>query len=804
MGPDLEKHDDTKLQQQTPAPGRPGIKPSWETGAKTAVGTAVSSDSRVWFTIAQGHLTEIYFPDVDRANTRFVKFLVAADDGFFSDEATDAQHRVEAILPGVPAYNIHTKCVRNRYRIEKEIITDPACDVLIMSVRFCSFDSAENLRLYVFSNSHVGDEGADNSGWVGVYKGVPMLFAQRGDLAYAIACSTGFSSLSAGFMGVSDGFTELHAHGRLIEQYTIAAHGNVALTGEIDRPRNGEFKLVIAFGGNPAEAGLQARMGLSRDFEAVRKTYVTGWQEVQSNFLDLSRADDHGLFRVSTAVSRVVESKRFRGAFVASLSVPWGFDRGDKDIGGYHLIWPRDLAQTVLGLLACGDAERARRALLYLECTQDSDGRWNQNQWLDGTQHWTSKQIDETAIPLLLADALRRADQLKGHNPWPTLKKTAAFLLRHGPVSEQDRWEQTSGYATFTMAVEVAALLAAADFAELHGQVSEAEFLRATADAWNDAVDELTYVSGTELARRCGVRGYYVRLTPPDAILGIPLDKLTIDLTNHSKGKQTKRAVDIVSPDALALVRYGLRAADDPRILDTAKVIDATLKITTKTGPVWRRYTDDGYGEHEDGAPFQKTGTGRGWPLLAGERAHYEIAKGDLHAAEELRRVIANQTSECGMIPEQIWDAEDIPERNLYNGRPSGSGMPLAWAHAEYIQLLRSLRDNKVWSTPPQTIERYVKQRKTAGFQIWTPNQQRGRLRAGKNLRVDLAHEATVEWSIDCSRTKLTEPTQNCGFGVHCTLLKLAGTEPGTRVQFRIRGREGQNDGCLCEILISD
>ena len=133
--------------------------------------------------------------------------------------------------------------------------------------------------------------------------------------------------------------------------------------------------------------------------------------------------------------------------------------------------------------------------------------------------------------------------------------------------------------------------------------------------------------------------------------------------------EDTRRASHLISPDALALVRFGLRAADDPRIRDTAKVIDALLKVETPSGPAWHRYNDDGYGEHEDGSPFDGTGIGRGWPLLTGERAHYELAAGRVENAKRLLTALESFANESGLIPEQVWDAPDIPERELHFGR---------------------------------------------------------------------------------------------------------------------------------------
>ena len=219
-------------------------------------------------------------------------------------------------------------------------------------------------------------------------------------------------------------------------------------------------------------------------------------------------------------------------------------------------------------------------------------------------------------------------------------------------------------------------------------------------------IEEWTYATGTELAEKCGVEGYYVRISPDTKDGSSPVEG-KIELKNVKETTHVP-AASIVSIDALALVRFGLRAANNPRILNTVRVIDSLLKVDTPHGPCWRRYNHDGYGEHADGSPFDGTGIGRPWPLLTGERAHYELAAGRIDEARRLLKTMEAFTSAGGMIPEQIWDTDDIPERDLFFGHPSGSGMPLVWAHAEYIKLARSIRDGKVFDMPPATAERYL------------------------------------------------------------------------------------------------
>ena len=371
---------------------------------------------------------------------------------------------------GVPAFRFTSTCKRQTYRLVKEVITDPSRDVLLVDIHFEPLIDSKEIRLYVLVNPHLGDRGARNHGWVGEYKGVPMLFAEREGVALALASSAKFAAMSSGFIGRNDGLTDLRSHKRMTYFYTEAMNGNVGLTAEIDwRLCNGRFRIAVAFGGRAAEAGQQARAGLLQEFASVRDRYATAWKAEQAKYasFETEAASDVNHYRTSIAVLRAHESKRFQGAFVASLSVPWGFARTHTATGGYHVCWPRDLGETVLALTACGDFESARRALFYLRCTQEQDGNWPQNMWLDGTPDWRATQMDGTCFGILVADRLRRANQLREHQPWPMVKRAAAFLVRNGPVTEQDRWEANPGYSPYTMAVEVAALLAAADFAEL-------------------------------------------------------------------------------------------------------------------------------------------------------------------------------------------------------------------------------------------------------------------------------------------------------------------------------------------------
>ena len=793
MDKGIEKKDITRPKKLKKARGQPGAKPRWASGAKTMVGTAVRPESRIWYTIDNGTLAEIYFPDVDQANTRSVRFVITDGKDFFSDEIWDAEHEVQWLETGVPGCRIESSCKSGRYRLTKEIIPDPMRDGLLLRGRFVP--SRQDLNLYLVIDAHIGDRGEHNEAWAGEYKGEPMVFAERGQLCFACGSSPRPLKWSVGYIGKSDGFTVLR-RGNSLPAANYAPDGNVALTIEIDYKSTGDgsFLISLAGGEDSAEAGRQARAGLLQDYDTARALFIRQWRERQAKERDLVDLSGHSLdmYRVSTATLETHQSKRFPGGFIAAVAVPWGFARGDKDISGYHVLWPRDSVETAMGKLASGDAHAARSALFFLACAQDADGGWSQNMWLDGTPHWNAIQMDSIALPILLADKMRREGVLHGYDPRPMVRQAASFMLRHGPVTQQDRWETTPGYSPNTMAAEVAALLAAADFADLEGAHDRAQFLRETADAWNDAIDELTYVEDTSLAHRYGVRGYYLRMAPPRRIEAREIGHLRIRMPNVSSGPKSRRAVDIISPGALSLVRMGLRSPDDPRIVDTVKLLDATLRVETKTGPAWHRSTDDGYGEKADGRPFDKRGIGRCWPLLAGERAHYELAAGRPDVALELLKTIARQTSECGMIPEQIWDADDIPERYLFNGHPTGSGMPLAWAHAEYIKLLRSLHDGAVWDHIPQTEQRYQRERRTATFQIWTPDQPRGWLTPGKDLRIDLPVPARIRWT--AGRHNGEDEATDSDLGLYCATLSTRELPPGATLRIKLETRQDADD----------
>jgi glucoamylase len=773
------------------APGSPGIPPRWTSSAKTGAGTALNQHSKVWFTISHGILNEVYFPRVDQACTRDMGLLVTNGRDFFSEEKRHCTFENKPFEPGVPAYELINTEVWGRYRIHKEILTDPYRNVLLQRIRFEPLQGhLSDYRLFALLSPHLANCGYDNTAWVGGYKGTPMLLAEHDDTALAFACSIPWKKMSVGFVGYSDGWQDLSQHFQMQWEYERAEKGNVACTGEIDLAGcNGEFVLALGFGAIVTEAAQQVRSSLFEDFQELRQRYVMQWQNWQTTLLKLDDPPrEYDLYRSSTAVLRTHESKDFLGGIIASLSIPWGFNKGDEDLGGYHLVWPRDLVETAGALLAAGAVTDAVRVLRYLEATQEADGNWAQNLWLDGRPYWGGVQMDETAFPILLLDLLRRetANALgKLERWWPMVRGAASFILRNGPVTQQDRWEEDGGYSPFTLAAEISALLAAAEIADLTGHSDAASILRDAADAWNDNIERWVYATGGDLARQVGVEGYYVRISPPNSDNAASPTQGFVPIKNRPAGQGLEQAFRIISPDSLALVRFGLRAPDDPRILNTIRVLDALLRVELPQGPCWYRYNGDGYGEHEDGSPFDGTGIGRPWPLLTGERAHYELAAGRRKNAEGLLSMMENCTSGTSrLLPEQVWDAADIPNLELFRGKPTGSACPLVWAHAEYIKLRRSLRDGKIFDQPPQTVQRYLAEKPTRQIFGWRFNNKARSLPRNKTLRLVLLRPAQVRWSLDGWNSSQDTKTRDTGLDAYILDLPTASLASGSRIAF--------------------
>ena len=777
----MEKFDDiSDYGFVTDAPGRPGIAPTWTSSAKDAVGCSLGP-SRLWFTTGFGIVNEVYYPRIDIPQIRDLGFIVADGKGFWSEVKRLENYRVNFVAPGVAAFDICHE--HSRYRLHLRISPDPRRDVLALEVRL---EGDEDLRPYVLLAPHLGATGHGNRALIGHYRGRCVLLAEQGPFALALAAveahqRDALGPASAGYVGFSDGWQDFARHGAMTWRYPSAGPGNVALIGALAR----QAVLALGFGSSTHAAATLAISSLLQPFDHLLQHQIADWEAWQARrsehlapALDLSETLRHQA-QVSALILRTHLDKTYPGAMVASLSVPWG-DSGDER-GGYHLVWPRDLVQCAGALLALGAEEEARDTLRYLIASQHENGRWSQNQWLGGKPFWPGIQLDEIAFPVLLAAALAERGALGGIEVVDMIRRALGFIALHGPVTEQDRWEENAGINTYTLAACIAALVAG-------GVLLPAQSRRwalALADFWNDRIESWTVAGNTALAERFGVAAHYVRTAPAEVLWEGPAAlNRPLPVRNREDGLVLP-ASEQVSTDFLQLVRFGLRLPDDPIIRDSVTVVDPLLKVETPAGPVWRRYNGDGYGEHDDGRAYDGTGRGRPWPLLTGERGHYECALG--HDPVPWLEAMAGLANRTGLIPEQIWDGEAIPARRLVFGRPTGAAMPLVWAHAEFIKLMASRAQGAPLDRPASVGQRYAGRRPQIERAFWSVAAPIRHIAAGLRLVILLPEPAWIHWGIDGWGDATQASTVDTGLGLHAADLDTRALQARQRVDFTIR-----------------
>ena len=490
------------------------------------------------------------------------------------------------------------------------------------------------LRLYALLAPHLARQGAGNSGWCSEIGGNNLLHAERKGVHLVMGCSEGFSRRSVGYVGASDGWQDLMKNFKMDWEFRAAGHGNIALTGEIV-PQGGEpFTVAIAFGKSCQSTVAKLLQSLAEPFEAHREAYVRQWQRTvvkpKSDFSEHTSDGGH-MYRLSRCILLAHEDKTFQGALVASMSIPWGETKGDNDLGGYHLVWTRDLAQSATALLASGQTGTPLRALIWLAAIQRTDGRFPQNSWINGDAYWSGVQLDEVAAPILLAWRLHSEGVTLGRfDPCVMISRAAGYLIRQGPVTAQERWEENAGYSPSTLATVIAGLVCAAEFAKQHGEASTADFILVYADWLAAHLEEWTVTTAGELVE--GFRRHYIRINPTDPEAPDPHADPNTTMLAVANGGGVHPARNVVGGDFLHLVRLGIRAADDPIVRDSIAVIDRLLKRDLPQGPCWRRYNHDGYGQKDDGSAFDGNGRrpcvadfdGRARPLRTrrGTRSH--------------------------------------------------------------------------------------------------------------------------------------------------------------------------------------
>ncbi|MBN1527489.1 MAG: hypothetical protein JW895_00390 [Thermoleophilaceae bacterium] len=687
------------------APGAPGERHAWAPADKQGFGTARGDASNVAFTLRSHELTEIYYPDLSTPAFRGLEFAIS-DGRSFTDRETGPGVR-SRVSPVRGALAFRQTTWTRRWRLTKTWITDPARATVLAHVELRSL-TGRRLKAYVLADPAPGDDGNDDRG--AAEDGA--LVSWDDAAASAVAASGGLRQGTSGYLGsASDPWTQLESGRGIGSRYDATAPGNVvqaARTRLTGRPGGDELTLAIGFAPGADAARRTAERSLDAGFRPASKRFAAGWRR----YVDSLKAPPkvvrrsprlRRLYEQSVMVLLAHEDKLNPGASVASPTMPWVWGTltlEDKEISGpYHLVWPRDFYHVATAQKAAGDDAAVHRLVDYLWRVQKADGSWWQNTRVDGTEYWTNLQLDEVALPVVLAWWLGRDSA----TDWGHVRRAADFIVARGPVTEQERWENQSGWSPNTIATQIAALVCAADIARKHGDAAAATRYEATADLWQKSVQGWTATSNGPYSPR----PYYLRVTKD----GNPNAGTTYDLGDNHPAPVDQRT--IVDQSFLGLVLFGVKPHDDPVVRNSLAVGDDVLRADTPHGPMWHRFTADGYGETETGADWdifdakQGQTLGRLWPLLSGERGEYELlAGGDARPA---LRTIAGAANQGLMLPEQVWDGRPpTGEPGFEAGEGDRSATPLAWTHAQFVRLAWSIQKGEPVERPSVVACRYT------------------------------------------------------------------------------------------------
>lgn len=698
--------------------GYPGICPTWSPSTLTFLGTASNSISKVWFTGFDGILGEVFYPSVDKPATVDWQFLVGdATHNWIDEEKRDTTSQVtlndmrsqSGQEAHSLAWNITNTAKNGLYQIQKTIFTDPNRNTLIQQLTFTALKGTlKDFNLYTLYHPAIDNQGRATTGYSTTYNGEKMLVAKNSTSGHAsaIASSLPFKAgmISNGFVGRSDGWQDLkgvRADSTMHWTYESASNGNIAQMAMFDlspyaNQTSVTFNVVLGFGNNDIEAEATAAATLGDNFSTMLSTYNAQWNDYTNRLNTFGGTADQQYYVAAMAIKAATDKDT--GGIVAGLGNPWGNSNysictplGIPMQGGYHLVWPRDLYKIASALIVAGDTDTASKSLDWLLTTmQQPDGHFLQNAFLDGTPYWNSVQMDETALPIVLAWKLGRTDAATYTNH---IKPAADYIVKYGPVTGQERWEENSGYSPGTIAAEIAGLVCAADIARVNGDTtSEANYL-ATADSWQSQVDSWTYTTSGSIGN-----GHYFERIDDN---GNPNDGHLLFIRNGG-GFHDERS--IVDSSFLELVRLGIKPWNSPYILSSIAAIDSTIKDTIPgKGDGFFRYNHDGYGETSTGDDYKGVGIGRLWPIFTGERGHFAIASGK--SADDYLATMRTFANSSYMIPEQVWD--NSAPSGYSPGTPTKSMTPLSWSMAEYITLLASNYTGQVMDMPAIVYQRY-------------------------------------------------------------------------------------------------
>ncbi len=731
---------------QGAAPDGPGSPSHFGLARKDCLGTARNTTSKVWYTIANGLLSDVYYPTVDNTNVETLQYIVSDGATFTDLQARDMTYSARALDAGGMLCRVTTTGRGGAYQIVTDYVTDPSANTLLMAVRFKPH--VPNLRLYVrldpSVNGNGGGEvanGGADSFTIDTSTGhsVPVAFdtvtatnAAHRDYAQpvflALDASRPLNDATVGFANAgSDGLAQLDFAGFLFNPFTDALLGNVVVTAPVNlRHERGAVTLALGFGATQAEAVSAAHDSIAAGFPAARRAYRQGWKAYDDSLVrpptslpGIKRKRVRALrdvYYLSANLVKAAEDKTFPGAIVASLAAPWGQaisagDPGSTFFGSYREVFARDLYQAWTALLVAGDLDTARDTVDFLfGRQQQADGSMPRNSLVNGMPAPDSfgTQLDETAYAIMMADQLGMTDAALYQDH---VRRAADFLIAHGPAFGPERWEEQSGYSPSTIAAEIAGLVAAAHLAQANGDVPSARVFLGVADDFQRSVKSWTVTTNGPLS----APPYFIRLSKT----GDPNAAISYNVGN---GGPTLDQRAVIDAGFLELSRLGDLAATDDAISGSLPVVDATLETITPNGPGWHRYNGDGYGDAATtGAPWAPSGRGTGhlWPVLAAERAAYALQSGDATTAATLVDGMASFGGGVGLIPEQDWELPDLAPSpfgtdptvasiGFTSDQPAGSASPLTWSAAAFVRMLGDLGAGQLLELPATTSSRYV------------------------------------------------------------------------------------------------
>ena len=728
--------------------GAPGALSHFDLARKECFGTARNTTSKVWYTVAGGVLSDVYYPTIDNTNVETLRYIVTDGSSFTDVQGRDTTYTV-APLPGSGGMGcrVTTSAKSGRWQLVTDYITDPARNTLLMNVSFKT-SVPNGLRLYARFDPTVNGNGGGGSGNGGADSaltdtstGHPILVADdpstttnAANRDYAqpvyLALDAPFTTdMTNGFAGsASDGLVELDSSHALTTSYPAANNGNVVQTARVaGSGKTIQFTAALGFGSTQAGAVGTAESSLQSGWSGALDAFKTGWQAYDAGLNQ--PPTPHALpgiaaprvnqlrdeYYVSANVLKAVEDKTFPGALVAAPASPWGqaISAGDPQntyFGSYREVFARDLYEIWTGLMADGDTATAKDATLFLfDRQQQPDGSMPRNSLVNGKLAPDSfgAQLDETAYPLLMADELHLTDHALYEQH---IKPAANFVAAHGPSFGVERWEEQSGYSPSTIAAEIAGLIAAADLADANNDPASAAIWRGTADDFQRSIKSWTLTTNGPFAPR-----YFIRLSKT----GDPNAAVTYDVGN---GGPTLDQRQVIDQGFLELTRLGELRATDPDILASLPVVDAKIRSTTPSGDGFHRYNGDGYGDRSsDGRPWAPSGQGSGhlWPALSAERAEQQLQTGDTAGAAAFLDSMARMASGIGLIPEQNWENPDLAPSSFgsdpttasigfVNGGAAGSAAPLDWSAGAFVRLAHDLATGTLVDRPAATYSRYV------------------------------------------------------------------------------------------------